>query len=101
MTSALLVEVIATFVFVTVILGVTNTRHVTPLDGLVIGLTLAVLHFAFIPVSGNSLNPARTIGPAILVGGTAISQVWLYIAAPIVGGVLAGLLSRTGLLSKT
>lgn len=98
MKSAFVIELVATFVFVTVILGVTNPRHATPLAGLVIGLTLAILHFAFIPVSGNSLNPARALGPALLVGGTAMSQVWLYIVAPLIGGALAGIVAKTGLL---
>jgi aquaporin Z len=97
---AFLIEVIATFVFVTVILGVTHPRQETALAGLVIGLTLAILHFAFIPVSGNSLNPARSFGPAIFVGGTALREIWLYIAAPLIGGGLAGLLARRHLLAR-
>lgn len=99
-TSAFLIEVIATFVFVMVILGVTSARHETAFAGLVIGLTLAILHFAFIPVSGNSLNPARSFGPAIFAGGTAISQLWVYIVAPLIGGALAGLLARTNILTR-
>jgi aquaporin Z len=98
--SAFLVEAAATFVFVTVILGVTHPRHETIFAGLVIGLTLAILHFAFIPVSGNSVNPARSIGPALFVGGTALSQLWLYIVAPLVGGALAGLVSRSDILTR-
>jgi aquaporin Z len=96
--SAFLIEVLATFVFVAVILGVTHPRQETILAGLVIGTTLAILHFAFIPVSGNSLNPARSIGPALFAGGTALSQLWLYIVAPLIGGALAGLMARANVI---
>ena len=94
-SSAFLAEVIATFTFVTVILGVTAQKHATAFAGLVIGLTLAALHFAFIPVSGNSLNPARAIGPALFSGGDAIAQLWLYIVAPVIGGAIAGIVAKT------
>jgi aquaporin Z len=98
--SAFLIEVVATFVFVTVILGVTHPRHETMFAGLVIGLTLAILHFAFIPVSGNSLNPARSIGPALFAGGAAIAQIWLYVVAPLIGGALAGLVAKRDILVR-
>lgn len=100
MTSAFVAEVVTTFLFVIVILGVTDAKHATPLAGLVIGLTLAIIHIDFIPVTGVSVNPARSIGPALFVGGTALSQLWLFIVAPLIGGALAGIVSRTGLLSK-
>jgi aquaporin Z len=99
-TSVFLIEVVATFVFVAVILGVTHPRQETVLAGLVIGLTLAILHFAFIPVSGNSLNPARSIGPALFAGTTALGQLWLYIVAPLIGGALAGLAARSNLFYR-
>jgi len=99
-TAALVTEIVATFVFVTVILGVTNAKHTTMIAGLGIGLTLAALHVAFIPVSGNSLNPARSIGPALFSGSVAISQLWLYILAPLVGGALAGIVAKAGILEK-
>lgn len=98
--AALLTEIVATFIFVTVILGVTNAKHTTMLAGLGIGLALAMLHFAFIPVSGNSLNPARSIGPALFSGAAAIGQLWLYIAAPLIGGALAGVLAKSGILER-
>jgi aquaporin Z len=98
--SAFLTEVVATFIFVTVILGVTNKKHETAFAGLVIGLTLAALHFAFIPVSGNSLNPARSIGPALFSGSVAIGQLWLYILAPLVGGAIAGIVAKAGIYER-
>ena len=98
--SAFITEVIATFVFVTVILGVTAAKHTTVLAGLVIGLTLAELHFALIPVSGNSLNPARAIGPALFSGATAIGQLWLYNVAPLIGGAIAGIVAKAGVFEK-
>lgn len=98
--AAFLTEVVATFVFVTVILGVTNAKHTTMLAGLGIGLTLAALHIGFIPVSGNSLNPARSIGPALFSGSAAIGQLWLYILAPLIGGAVAGLVAKAGIFEK-
>jgi aquaporin Z len=100
MMSAYLAEAVATFVFVTVILGVTNAKHTTAFAGLVIGLTLAALHVCFIPVSGNSLNPARSIGPALFSGAAAMGQLWLYIAAPLVGGAVAGIVAKAGIFEK-
>jgi aquaporin Z len=94
MWSAFVVEVVATFLFVAVILGVTHPRQETMLAGLIIGLTLAILHFAFVPISGNSVNPARSIGPALFVGGNALTQLWLYVVAPLIGGAAAGLVAR-------
>lgn len=96
-TQAIIAEIIATFVFVTVILGVTAAQHTSAFAGLVIGLTLAALHFAFIPVSGSSLNPARSIGPALFSGAEAMSVLWVYIVAPLIGGALAGIVAKTGM----
>lgn len=96
-TSAFLVEAIATFVFVTVILGVTASKHSTAFAGLVIGLTLAAIHFAVIPITGTSVNPARSIGPALFTGGTALTQLWLFIVAPLVGAAVAGIVAKTKL----
>ena len=100
MAGAFLAELLATFLFVVVILGSTHEGYHTEFAGLVIGLTLAILHLAFVPVSGNSLNPARSLGPAIFVHGDSLLQLWLYIVAPIIGGVLAGLAFSTRLLSS-
>lgn len=93
-TSAFVAEVITTFTFVTVILGVTAKKHATAFAGLVIGLTLAALITCMIPLTGASLNPARSIGPALFSGSAAIGQVWLFIAAPLIGGALAGIVAR-------
>lgn len=98
--SAFLCEVIGTMIFTTVILGATQKNggagHVA---GLVIGLTLALIHILLIPVTGTSVNPARTIAPNIYVGGQALAQLWLFIVAPMIGGVLSGVLFKSGLFS--
>jgi aquaporin Z len=99
-SSVFLTEVIATFTFVLVILASTSAKHMTMLAGLIIGLTLAALHLGFIPVSGNSLNPARSIGPNLFSGSAAIGQLWLYIVAPLIGGAIAGVVAKTGVFEK-
>lgn len=91
LTGALAVEIIATFIFVLVILGVTSDDKYSSVAGLVIGLTLTLIHIVVIPLTGTSVNPARSIGPALLVGGTALSQLWVFIVAPLIGAVLASL----------
>ena len=99
-TAAFITELVATFVFVTVILGVTNTKHTTVLAGLVIGLTLTSIHLCFIPVTGVSVNPARSIGPALFSGSAAIGQLWLFIIAPLLGGAIAGVVAKAGIFEK-
>jgi len=96
--AALIFEVVATFLFLVVILGATQAGAPAAMAGLAIGLTLAVIHIIGIQVTGVSVNPARSFGPAIMVGGTAISQLWLFIIAPLIGAALAGIMFRTGLL---
>jgi aquaporin Z len=96
--AAFSVEVIATFVFTLVILGATGPKGAGIAAGLIIGLTLVVLHLPFINVTGLSVNPARSFGPALIVGGTALSQVWLFLVAPVIGGALAGLAVKAGLI---
>ena len=88
---ALLVEVILTFVFVLTILGVTDKKENGHATGIVIGLTLTLVHLFGLPFTGTSVNPARSIGPALLQGGKALSQVWVFILAPMGGGALAAL----------
>jgi aquaporin Z len=72
-----------------VVLGVTSKAANAVTAGVVIGLTLTVVHLIGIPITGTSVNPARSLGPALIVGGTALHQVWLFIVAPVVGGILA------------
>ncbi|NDG41538.1 MAG: aquaporin [Betaproteobacteria bacterium] len=97
--SAAVFEVVATFLFLVTILGVTQKGAPTHMAGLAIGLTLAVIHIVGINVTGVSVNPARSLGPALLVGGTALGQLWLFIVAPLLGAAAAGLLFRLKLLS--
>lgn len=96
--AALIFEVVATFLFLVVILGATQAGAPAAMAGLAIGLTLAVIHIIGIQVTGVSVNPARSFGPAVIVGGTAISQLWLFIIAPLIGAALAGIVFRMGLL---
>jgi aquaporin Z len=95
MSSAILAEFVATLIFTLVILAVTGSKGNTPMAGLIIGLTLMVMHFAFIPVSGSSLNGARSLGPALFVGGTALTQVWMYLVVPTIAGAIAGWLVKS------
>lgn len=88
---ALLVEVILTFIFVTTILGVTDKKENGHATGLVIGLTLTLVHLFGIPITGTSVNPARSLAPAVLQGGTVLPQVWVFIVGPFIGCILAGL----------
>jgi aquaporin Z len=96
--SALVFEVVATFLFLVVILGSTQKSAPGMLAGLAIGLTLTVIHIVGIQVTGVSVNPARSFGPAVIVGGTAITQLWLFLVAPLIGAALAGLLFKQKLL---
>jgi len=89
MTSALIAEVILTFLFLLVIFGSTSDRANKDFAGLAIGLSLVLIHLVGIPVTGTSVNPARSLGPAIIVGGSALGQLWLFWLAPISGGLLA------------
>lgn len=86
---SLLVECILTFVFVLAVLGVTSKPNYGSVAGIVIGLSLTLVHLLGIPFTGTSVNPARSLGPALLVGGDALSSVWVFIVAPLVGGLLA------------
>ena len=87
--GALTAEIILTFVFVLTILGVTADKKHEAIAGLVIGLTLTFVHILGIPLTGTSVNPARSLAPAVFVGGEALKQVWVFIVAPFVGAALA------------
>ncbi len=95
LASAVIVEFVATLLFTLVILGSTSGKGATPLAGLVIGLTLVVLHFPFINVTGLSVNPARSLGPAVFVGGQALAQVWLFLIVPTIAGAVSGWLVKS------
>ena len=98
--SAIIVEIVATFIFAAVILGVTQEGGgMGRPAGLIIGLTLFALHLPFVMVTGLSVNPARSFGPAVFVGGQAIAQVWLFLVMPLIGGGIAGWLFRQKILS--
>ena len=97
--GAILVEIILTFVFVFTVLGVTKKAENATVAGIVIGLTLAFVHILGIPLTGTSVNPARSLAPALFLGGQALQQVWVFILAPVVGAVIAGILFK-GLTSE-
>ena len=93
--AGFIAETVFTFIFLLVIFGSTSTKNIHGgFAGLAIGLSLVLIHIVGIPVTGVSVNPARSIGPALLVGGTAISQLWLFILAPILGSVLSAVVWR-------
>lgn len=93
-TKSLIIEVILTFVFVLAILGVTSKTENGAVAGIVIGLSLTLVHILGISFTGTSVNPARSFGPALFVQGDALANVWVFIVAPLVGGVLAALVYK-------
>jgi aquaporin Z len=97
--AAFLFEVVATLIFLVAILGSTQKSAPTGFAGLAIGLTLVAIHIFGIRIDGVSVNPARSLGPALLVGGKALSQVWLFLIAPCIGALISGLLFRTKILA--
>jgi aquaporin Z len=94
--AAMAFELIATFLFVVVILGSTSEGAPTAFAGIAIGIALAVIHIFGIQITGVSVNPARSLGPAVMVGGKAMEQLWLFIAMPLAAGLIAGLKFRFG-----
>jgi aquaporin Z len=93
-TGAFLTEAVLTFVFVMVVLFATHTAAIKGAAGLAIGMTLAAVHLIGIPLTGTSVNPARSLGPALIVGGHATSQLWLFIVAPLVGVLVAAIVHQ-------
>jgi aquaporin Z len=91
MMSAFVTEAVFTFLFLYVIFNVTSKYGNSNMAGLAIGITLVLIHLVAIPITGTSVNPARSFGPAIFAGGKALTQLWLFIVAPIVGGVAAAI----------
>ena len=89
---AFVAELVFTCIFVFVVLGVTSKGAENSFAGLAIGLTLVLVHIVCIPITGTSVNPARSIGPALFAGGQALSQLWLFIVAPFLGAILAAYL---------
>lgn len=90
MLQAFIAETVFTFIFVLVVLGATDSKHgAGNLAGLAIGLTLVLVHIVCIPITGTSVNPARSIAPALFEGGVALSQLWLFIVAPFLGAALS------------
>ena len=94
LVPALIAETVLTFVFLLVIFGATGKNSTPGFAGLVIGLTLTLIHLISIPITNTSVNPARSISQAVFVGGWALEQLWLFILAPIVGAVLAGIVYK-------
>jgi aquaporin Z len=94
MVSAFIAEVLLTFIFLLVIHGSTSEKAPKGFAGISIGLSLVLIHLVGIPITGTSVNPARSLGPALLVGGTALNQLWLFWVAPIIGGLLAAAVWR-------
>ena len=86
---SIIIEIVLTFIFIFAILGVTSKVENGAVAGLVIGLTLTLVHILGIGLTGTSVNPARSLAPAVLAGGEALSAVWVFIVAPLIGGALA------------
>lgn len=93
--GAFIIEMTLTAILVFVIMSVTSKKGETSYNGLAIGLTLTMLHFIGVPLTGMSVNPVRSLSPAIFVGGDAMSQLWLYILAPLVGGLISAVIVKT------
>ena len=92
--ACFLAEIVLTFLFLFVIFGSTSKNAPAGFAGIAIGISLAIIHLVGIPITGTSVNPARSLGPAIFVRGAALSQLWLFVLAPIMGGILAAIIWR-------
>ncbi|MGG3471104.1 aquaporin [Neobacillus pocheonensis] len=93
-SGAFLVEAVLSFVFILVIMVITGKKGNASIAGLVIGFTLLLVHLFGIPLTGSSVNPARSLAPAVFAGGDAVSQLWVYLIAPIVGGIIAAIVGK-------
>jgi len=89
LSSGFIAEVVLTFIFLIVVFGATSRKAPSGFAGIAIGFTLAIIHMVGIPITGTSVNPARSLGPALIVGGTALSQLWVFIIAPVIGALIA------------
>jgi aquaporin Z len=96
LVACFIAEVVLTALFLFVIFGSTHKDAPKGFAGLSIGFTLVLIHLVGIPITGTSVNPARSLGPAVFVGGAALSQLWLFIVAPIIGGVIAAIIWKYG-----
>ena len=94
LTSALVAEIVLTFFFLIIILGATDGRAPPGFAPIAIGLALTLIHLISIPITNTSVNPARSTGPALFVGGWALAQLWLFWVAPLIGGAVGGLVYR-------
>ncbi|PEK57872.1 aquaporin [Bacillus wiedmannii] len=94
-SGSFLVEFVLTFVFILVIIAVTGKKGITNLAGIVIGLTLVLVHLLGISLTGTSVNPARSFAPALFASGEAISQLWVFIIAPVLGGIAAAMVGKS------
>lgn len=100
MEAGFIAEVVLTFIFLLVIFGSTSEDAPKGFAGIAIGLSLVMIHLISIPITGTSVNPARSLGPALFVGANAIGQLWLFWLAPVIGGVLAALVWKNLLAKK-
>ena len=96
MMSGFIAEVVLTALFLFVIFGSISKNAPAGFAGLAIGLSLVLIHLVGIPITGTSVNPARSLGPAVFVGGAALAQLWLFWVAPLIGGILAAVIWRWG-----
>jgi aquaporin Z len=101
LTACFIAEVVLTAIFLFSIFGSTHKDAPKGFAGLSIGFTLVLIHLVGIPITGTSVNPARSLGPAVFVGGDALAQLWLFIVAPIVGGIIAAIIWRYGFEARS
>jgi aquaporin Z len=101
LAACFIAEVVLTAIFLFVIFGSTHKNAPKGFAGIAIGLSLALIHLVGIPITGTSVNPARSLGPAVFAGGDALSQLWLFIVAPIIGGVIAALVWKYGFEARS